>query len=101
MVLQNEPLQSAAMEEVKLDLERARMEREDFRQMNGPRLRCFCEPQTETAWQRQCIDGDKGYSLIEALMDVREHLQTKRRRKVGEAIEIINEEIEEPSESEN
>ena len=36
VVLQNDVMHTAALDEVRLDLERARMEREDFRQHNGP-----------------------------------------------------------------
>ena len=105
MVLQNGPLQNAAMEEVKLDLERARMEREDFRQGKGPAFSETMTPQYMTAELRierteeELHHMTTEYNCAETALDeVRDILESKRRRKVSEAIKRINEEIGEPGE---
>ena len=78
MVLQNGPLRDAAMEEVKLDLERARMEREDFRQGNtvSDTARIHGNPNMSLRrhFQYMCEAHAEEY---EALQEVRHILQSK------------------------
>ena len=101
MVLQNEPLRDAAMEEVKLDLERARMEREDFRQGNTV-SQTSCNPNMSLKRHFEYM-GEAYDGVLQCIDDVADILETKRPRRVREALARIQAELEleNDSESEN